>query len=80
MGIIDLKKINWVIVGGESGFKSRPMMPQWATSIRDQCLKPDIPYFFKQWGGLNKKKAGRSLDGKEWNQMPRMLTSESLTF
>lgn len=80
LGILDLRKINWVIVGGESGFKARPMLPLWAKNIRDQCLKADIPYFFKQWGGLNKKKAGRTLDGKEWNQMPKILTSESSTF
>ncbi|QTA82289.1 DUF5131 [Desulfonema limicola] len=80
LGKLDLKKINWVIVGGESGFSSRPMLPKWATSIRDQCLKAEIPYFFKQWGGFNKKKAGRSLEGKEWNQMPEVLTPKSLSF
>ncbi|MDM8536940.1 phage Gp37/Gp68 family protein [Desulfobacterales bacterium HSG17] len=73
LGRLDLKKINWVIVGGESGFKARPMAPKWATNIRDQCLKADIPYFFKQWGGFNKKKAGRHLEGQEWNQMPKYL-------
>ena len=57
LGDLDLNNINWVIVGGESGFKARPMSLKWATNIRDICLKSDIPYFFKQWGGLNKKKS-----------------------
>lgn len=70
LGKIHLQGINWVIVGGESGYKARTMSPEWAISIRDQCLKENIPYFFKQWGGANKKKAGRCLEGKEWNQMP----------
>ncbi|OQY59720.1 MAG: hypothetical protein B6245_05445 [Desulfobacteraceae bacterium 4572_88] len=80
LGELDLKKINWVIVGGESGFRARLMSPEWATNIRDQCLKAQIPYFFKQWGGVNKKKAGRCLEGKEWNQMPEISTPKSLNF
>jgi protein gp37 len=67
---LDLKKVDWVIVGGESGPKARPMQREWATSIRDQCVKAGVPYFFKQWGGWNKKAAGRILDGRLWNQMP----------
>jgi len=67
---IDLKGISWVIVGGESGPHARPMNPEWAIEIRDQCLKADIPFFFKQWGGFNKKKNGRMLEGQIWNQMP----------
>lgn len=70
LGNLDLDNIDWVIVGGESGFKSRPMKEEWAVSIRYQCLKASIPYFFKQWGGINKKKAGRMLEGREWSQIP----------
>ncbi len=68
---IDLEGIDWVIVGGESGPNARPMKPQWAIDIRDQCLDADVPFFFKQWGGINKKKNGRKLDGRMWNQTPR---------
>jgi len=72
---IDLDGIDWVIVGGESGPKARPMKPQWAADIRDQCLAAGVPFFFKQWGGVNKKKAGRILDGAMWDQMPIRLES-----
>lgn len=65
-----LDKIDWVIVGGESGPKARPMDPEWVTDIRDQCTMDDVPFFFKQWGGFNKKKTGRTLEGRLWNQMP----------
>ncbi len=68
---IDLRGIDWVIVGGESGPGARPMEPQWAIDIRDQCLNANVPFFFKQWGGVNKKKNGRKLDGRIWNQTPR---------
>jgi len=74
---IDLKGINWVIVGGESGPKARPMKPEWATNIRDQCLSEKVPFFFKQWGGVNKKKSGRILDGRTWDQMPTRLGPDS---
>ncbi len=67
---VDLSGIDWVIVGGESGPGARPMEPQWAEDIRDQCLKERIPFFFKQWGGTNKKKAGRRLEGRIWDEMP----------
>lgn len=67
---LDLCEINWVIAGGESGPKSRPVDPAWVTSIRDQCLEANVPFFFKQWGGRNKKKAGRLLEGRTWDQMP----------
>jgi len=72
---LNLKGINWVIVGGESGPGARPMQPEWVTGIRDICLKSSVPFFFKQWGGVNKKKAGRSLDGKTYNQKPKVLTA-----
>jgi len=67
---LDLKGIDWVIVGGESGANPRPMKPEWATSIRDQCDAHDIAFFFKQWGGRNKKAAGRELEGSLHNGFP----------
>lgn len=67
---LNLDGINWVIVGGESGPGARPMDPEWATDLRDQCLEADVPFFFKQWGGVQKKKAGRLLEKKTWDQMP----------
>ncbi|HET9913492.1 MAG TPA: DUF5131 family protein, partial [Anaerolineales bacterium] len=67
---INLKGINWVIVGGESGPGARPLEREWVIGIRDQCLKAKVPFFFKQWGGVQKKKAGRLLDGRTWDQMP----------
>ncbi len=68
---INLRSIDWVIVGGESGPKARPMNPEWVMDIRDDCLKKDVPFFFKQWGGVQKKKNGRRLEGKIWSQMPQ---------
>lgn len=68
VGIIG--KIDWVIVGGESGPGARPMKAEWARDIRDQCVAAGVPFFFKQWGGVNKKKAGRVLDGRTWDEMP----------
>jgi protein gp37 len=65
-----LEGINWVIVGGESGPGARPMKPEWVTSIRDQCVDANVPFFFKQWGGVWKKKFGRELEGRTWDQMP----------
>ena len=67
---LDLTGIDWVIVGGESGPGARPMQPEWATGIKDKCSEAKVPFFFKQWGGTNKKKAGRLLDGRTWNDMP----------
>lgn len=67
---LNLDGIHWVIVGGESGPKARPMKTEWVESIRDHCLEAEVPFFFKQWGGKNKKAAGRLLEGKTWNQMP----------
>lgn len=74
LGPIDdlpLDDIHWVIVGGESGPGCRPMEKDWVTSIRDQCIAADVPFFFKQWGGVNKKRTGRKLNGRTWNGMPR---------
>lgn len=67
---LNLDGINWVIVGGESGPGARPMDPEWVTDLRDQCLKADVPFFFKQWGGVQKKKAGRLLEKRTWDEMP----------
>lgn len=69
---INLEGIDWVIVGGESGPNARPMQPEWATDIRDQCLAADVPFFFKQWGGVNKKETGRILEERTWDQFPRL--------
>jgi protein gp37 len=67
---IDLTGIHWAIVGGESGPRARAMKPEWVTDIRDQCAQAEVPFFFKQWGGVNKKKTGRRLDDRTWDQMP----------
>ena len=67
---LNLHSIDWVIVGGESGRRPRPMNPRWATSIQRQCKKAGVAFFFKQWGGVNKKKAGRTLNGKTYDEMP----------
>jgi protein gp37 len=71
LGEIDLEGIDWVIVGGESGTKSRPMSPDWVREIRDQCSASGTPFFFKQWGGRNKKASGRDLDGKIYGEFPQ---------
>lgn len=67
---LNLDGIGWVVVGGESGPGARPVDPAWVADIRDQCVAAKVPFFFKQWGGVQKKKAGRVLDGKTWDQMP----------
>jgi protein gp37 len=67
---VNLNGIDWVIVGGESGPTARPMSLLWVEEIRDLCLKAQIPFFFKQWGGYNKKKSGRTLNGRTWDEMP----------
>jgi len=70
LGNLNLRGIDWVIVGGESGPGARRVDPQWVTEIRDQCVDGGIAFFFKQWGGVQKKKTGRSLEGRTWDQMP----------
>ena len=67
---VSLSNIDWVIVGGESGPKARPMLEEWVLDIKKQCEIQDVPFFFKQWGGVNKKKNGRLLHGKTWDEMP----------
>jgi protein gp37 len=73
LGKLDLQKINWVIVGGESGPKSRPIKEDWVLDIFNQCKSADIPFFFKQWGGVNKKKTGKELQGEIYHEMPEIL-------
>lgn len=68
---LDLHGIDWVIVGGESGPGARPMAREWVVGIRRQCERARVPFFFKQWGGVQKKRAGRVLDGRTWDQLPR---------
>jgi protein gp37 len=74
IGKIKLRGIDWVIVGGESGPGARPMTPEWVKDIRDQCRKANVAFFFKQWGGVQKKRHGRELDGRTWDEMPELVT------
>ncbi len=67
-----LAGIHWVIVGGESGPRARPVQAEWVKAIRDQCIAADVAFFFKQWGGLRPKSGGRKLDEKEWSQYPEV--------
>jgi len=67
---LNLRGIDWAIVGGESGPGARPVDPSWVTDLRDQCVRADVPFFFKQWGGVQKNKTGRTLEGHTWDQMP----------
>ena len=69
---IELDGINWVIVGGESGPGARSMEADWVRDIRDQCRSHGVPFFFKQWGGVFKKRTGRTLDNRVWDEMPRL--------
>ncbi len=69
---LNLKEIDWVIVGGESGPGARPIDEEWVTDVRDQCVAAGTPFFFKQWGGKNKKAAGRILEGRTWDEMPSL--------
>ena len=69
---LELCNIDWVIVGGESGPKARPMKKEWVTDIRDQCLKAGVKFFFKQWGGVHKRKNGRLLGGRTYDEMPEL--------
>jgi protein gp37 len=73
LGELDLSGIHWVILGGESGPGARPMRPEWVLSIRDQCRASGVPFFFKQWGGTRKGKAGRLLDGRTYDEKPMRI-------
>lgn len=68
---LNLRGIDWVIVGGESGPGARPIAEEWVVGIRDQCRAANVPFFFKQWGGVRKKRTGRVLRGRTWDEMPR---------
>jgi protein gp37 len=70
---LELKNIHWTIVGGESGPGARPMLEEWVIDLRDQCRRAAVPFFFKQWGGVNKKRTGRLLEGRTWDEMPTVL-------
>lgn len=72
---LDLDGIDWAIVGGESGFGARPMPLNWVTNIREQCVDAGVAFFFKQWGGVQKKKHGRVLEGRTWDEMPRSTSA-----
>ena len=78
MAQLNLKGIDWIIVGGESGPKSRPIEKKWVVEIRNQSLQFSVPFFFKQWGGFNKKKNGRRLDGKLWDELPEKIKKNSI--
>ena len=72
---LNIERIDWVIVGGESGPRSRPIEESWVIDIRNQCQDMKVPFFFKQWGGINKKKSGRELEGRTWDEIPLMAQS-----
>ena len=70
LGDVALDGVHWVIVGGESGPGARPMSPVWVRAVHEQCARAGVPFFFKQWGGVHKARAGRELDGRTWDEMP----------
>ena len=78
VGDFPIDDLDWVIVGGESGPGSRPMAEQWALDIKDRCITESVPFFFKQWGGVNKKKAGRLLERRTWDDMPDITSGTPL--
>jgi protein gp37 len=75
---LNLEGIDWVIVGGESGPGARPMDPAWVLEVRDQCLDACVPFFFKQWGGAERKKAGRQLEGRTWDEVPALASASAV--
>jgi protein gp37 len=75
---LDLSNIDWVIVGGESGPGARQMKKEWVIQIKEQCLEQNVPFHFKQWGGVNKKKNGRLLENRTWDEMPIPLKTDAL--
>lgn len=77
LNTLDLTGIGWVITGGESGPRARPLDPAWVRTIRDNCAKSEVPFFHKQWGGRTPKAGGRTLDGEIWSQMPTAPTLQS---
>lgn len=79
VGTLNLRRIDWVIVGGESGAGARPMKKEWVISLRDQCREASVAFFFKQWGGIRKAETGRRLDGRTYDEFPKRFRSEVLT-
>jgi protein gp37 len=77
---LNLRGMHWVIVGGESGPGARPMEKEWVTDIRDQCLKTEVPFFFKQWGGVFKARNGRILEGRTWDDLPKKAQRTMFAF
>jgi len=77
VGVLDLRDIDWVIVGGESGPGARELKRAWVTDIRRQCRAAKVAFFFKQWGGVNKKRTGRTLDGRTYDEMPIVSTTQT---
>ncbi len=75
---LNLDDIDWVIVGGESGPGARPMDPAWVFEVRDQCQRANVPFFFKQWGGTQKRRSGRELEGRTWDEMPALTSAIAL--
>lgn len=75
---LNLQGIDWVIVGGESGPGCRPLQREWVVGVRDECRRQGVPFFFKQWGSANKKKAGRELDGRTYDEMPAVYSARSV--
>jgi protein gp37 len=75
LGEFSLRSIDWVIVGGESGRGARPIQPEWVRAIRQQCHRSRVPFFFKQWGGRDKKKSGRTLDGRQYDEAPARIAT-----
>lgn len=73
LGELDLRGVDWVIVGGESGPGARPMQTAWVLDVKRQCEAASVPFFFKQWGGVNKKRTGRELNGRTYDELPRAL-------
>lgn len=78
LGAINLASIGWVIVGGESGHGARPISKDWVVSLRNQCASARVPFFFKQWGGVRKKKSGRSLEGRTYDEFPERSVEPAL--
>jgi protein gp37 len=76
LGEVNLAGIGWVIVGGESGLGARSLEREWVLSLRDQCRAANVPFFFKQWGGVRKAEAGRMLDGRTYDEMPERITAK----
>lgn len=78
LGYINLRGIHWVIVGGESGPGARPIQAEWVREIRNHCRRAGVPFFFKQWGGVHKSKTGRLLDGKTYDEFPRIREFQAM--